>query len=172
MATITSIKDRINQMDQASFQILCDAYLSRIGYQNLVSLGTKAGAQKTTPGTPDTYFCISGGKYIFAEYTTQKDGLVEKIRKDIQKCLDVEFTQVDLSEMGNSFPSLETAHTGLHSGPHRRVFCSLVHDRPRIFFSLIFVYSDPSGEVPDDSATAFFSTCESFLYTHTNIFCV
>ena len=95
MATITSIKDRINQMDQASFQILCDAYLSRIGYQNLVSLGTKAGAQKTTPGTPDTYFCISGGKYIFAEYTTQKDGLVEKIRKDIQKCLDVEFTQVD-----------------------------------------------------------------------------
>lgn len=99
MATIASIKDRINQMDQASFQILCDAYLSRIGYQNLVSLGTKAGAQKTTPGTPDTYFCISGGKYIFAEYTTQKDGLVEKIRKDIQKCLDVEFTQVDLSEI-------------------------------------------------------------------------
>ena len=49
-----------------------------------------------------------------------------------------------------TFPSLETAHTGLHNGPHRRVFHSLVHDRQRKFFlALIFEYSDPSAEVPD-----------------------
>ena len=75
MAIITSVKERINQLNQASFQILCDALLAREGYPGIVALGTKDGAEKTTPGTPDTYFCLSGGKYVFAEYTTQKTGL-------------------------------------------------------------------------------------------------
>ena len=65
MAIITMIKDRINQLNQASFQILCDALLAREGYPGIVALGTKDGAEKTTPGTPDTYFCLSGGKYVF-----------------------------------------------------------------------------------------------------------
>lgn len=69
MATITAIKDKIGRLDQASFQILCDDYLSRVGYPNLVALGTMSGAQKTTPGTPDTYFCKKDDKYVFAEYT-------------------------------------------------------------------------------------------------------
>ena len=58
MATITTIKQRIEQLDAGHFQILCDAYLSREGYPNLVALGTKAGTSKTTLGTPDTYFCL------------------------------------------------------------------------------------------------------------------
>ena len=33
MAIITTIKDRINQLNQASFQILCDALLARELYQ-------------------------------------------------------------------------------------------------------------------------------------------
>ena len=57
MATITAIKERILQLDPASFQILCDAHLSREGYPNLVAFGTKSGAAKITKGTPDTYFC-------------------------------------------------------------------------------------------------------------------
>lgn len=56
MATIVSIKQKIEQLDAGSFQVLCDAYLSREGYPNPVSLGTKAGTQKTTQGTPDTYY--------------------------------------------------------------------------------------------------------------------
>lgn len=88
MATITAIKERILQLDPASFQILCDAYLSREGYPNLVAFGTKSGTAKITKGTPDTYFCEKNGKYIFAEYTTQTSGLVEKIKADLKKCLD------------------------------------------------------------------------------------
>ena len=97
MAIITMIKDRINQLNQASFQILCDALLAREGYPGIVALGTKDGAEKTTPGTPDTYFCLSGGKYVFAEYTTQKPGLAAKIRADIGKCMDEEYTGIPLS---------------------------------------------------------------------------
>ena len=99
MAIITSVKERINQLNQASFQILCDALLAREGYPGIVALGTKDGAEKTTPGTPDTYFCLSGGKYVFAEYTIQKTGLSAKIRADIDKCLDKEYTGIPLCEI-------------------------------------------------------------------------
>lgn len=99
MATITTVKDRISQLNQAAFQILCDALLAREGYPNIVALGTKDGAEKTTRGTPDTYFCLSGGKYVFAEYTTQKNKLPEKIRSDIEKCLDEESTGIPISEI-------------------------------------------------------------------------
>ena len=99
MATITSVKERIAKLNQADFQILCDALLAKEGYPGIVSLGTKEGETKTTPGTPDAYFCESGGKYVFAEYTTQKRGLTAKIRTDITKCLDEESTKVPLCEI-------------------------------------------------------------------------
>lgn len=94
MATIVSIKQKIEQLDSGSFQILCDEYLSRKGYPNLVSLGTRSGTQKTTLGTPDTYFCKINGKYVFAEYTTQKTNLKEKIRSDLEKCFDTHSTGI------------------------------------------------------------------------------
>lgn len=99
MAIITRVKERINQLNQAGFQILCDAFLVREGYPNIVALGTKDGEEKTTPGTPDTYFCLSDGKYVFAEYTTQKNGLIAKIRSDINKCLEEGSTKIPLCDI-------------------------------------------------------------------------
>lgn len=99
MATITAIKERITQLNPASFQILCDAYLSREGYPNLVALGTMAGAERTTRGTPDTYFCMSNGKYVFAEYTTQTTGIFEKIKSDLEKCLNPQYTGISLESL-------------------------------------------------------------------------
>lgn len=99
MATITTIKQRIEQLDAGSFQLLCDAYLTKEGYPNLVALGTRAGTTKTTPGTPDTYFCSIGGKYVFAEYTTQQTGLSNKIREDLEKCFDVQKTGVPTDQI-------------------------------------------------------------------------
>lgn len=98
MATITTIKERIAAMDQASFQILCDSYLSKEGYPNIVALGTKAGTQKTTPGTPDTYFFVDE-KYIFVEYTTQQSALVAKIENDLNKCLDESATGISVADI-------------------------------------------------------------------------
>lgn len=94
MAVIDEIKQRILQLDAGSFQSMCDRYLSKNGYPNIVSLGTQAGTQKTTRGTPDTYFFDVNGKYVFVEYTTQQSNLPDKIKTDIQKCLDVSTTQI------------------------------------------------------------------------------
>jgi hypothetical protein len=88
MANIESIKQKVLQLDPGSFQNLCDSYLYKIGYPNIVSLGGEAGTRKTTLGTPDTYFNTPDGKYIFLEYTTQRTGLFTKIKDDIVKCLD------------------------------------------------------------------------------------
>lgn len=94
MANIESIKQKILQLDAGSFQSLCNSYLSKKGYPNIVSLGGKAGTRKTTVGTPDTYFVTSNGKYVFAEYTTQKTGLFSKVKSDIEKCLDISKTGI------------------------------------------------------------------------------
>ena len=94
MANIESIKQKILQLDAGSFQNLCDSYLYKIGYPNIVSLGGEAGTRKTTPGTPDTYFIASNGKYVFVEYTTQKTSLFAKIKDDLEKCLDTSKTGV------------------------------------------------------------------------------
>ena len=94
MAVIDEIKQRILQLGSGSFQAMCDQYLSQIGYPNIVSLGTQAGTQKTTQGTPDTYFFDVNGKYIFVEYTTQQRNLPDKIKSDIEKCLDVSNTKI------------------------------------------------------------------------------
>lgn len=94
MGKIETIKQKILQLDAGSFQNFCDAYLYKIGYQNIVSLGGEAGTRKTTSGTPDTYFIASNGKYVFVEYTTQKNNLFAKITSDIEKCLNTEKTGV------------------------------------------------------------------------------
>lgn len=94
MANIESIKQKILQLDAGSFQNLCDSYLYKIGYPNIVSLGGEAGTRKTTLGTPDTYFIAPNGKYVFVEYTTQKTTLFAKIKSDLEKCLDTSRTGV------------------------------------------------------------------------------
>ncbi len=94
MANIESIKQKILQLDAGSFQNLCDSYLYKIGYPNIVSLGGEAGTRKTTLGTPDTYFIASNGKYVFVEYTTQRTSLFVKIKDDLKKCLDTSKTGV------------------------------------------------------------------------------
>lgn len=94
MANIESIKQKILQLDAGSFQNLCDSYLYKTRYSNIVSLGGQAGTRKTTFGTPDTYFVASDGKYVFVEYTTQQIGLFKKIKSDLKKCLDTSKTDV------------------------------------------------------------------------------
>lgn len=99
MATLTAVKAKILQLGAGDFQILCDNYLTKEGYSNLVALGTEAGTAKTTRGTPDSYFINTDGKYIFAEYTTQRTNLPAKIISDIKKCLDVKATGIKLSDI-------------------------------------------------------------------------
>ena len=56
MSKLTSIKDKINQLEGGAFQEFCDHYLVRKGYDVIFELGMKSGTMKTTTGNPDTYF--------------------------------------------------------------------------------------------------------------------
>ena len=130
MATITIIKERIHSLDAAGFQILCDDYLSRIGYPNLVALGTMAGKRRTTKGTPDTYFCEKDGKYVFAEYTVQRKNLASKIKSDIEKCLDVKKTRIPV----DTISEIVYCHTSSDLSPVDDAFLKKTVFRPRYSF--------------------------------------
>ena len=99
MPKIIDIERKIDELNGGQFQALCDDLLSKQGYKNLVKIGTKEGSSKTTKGTPDSYFKTENGKYIFVEYTTKKDNLFKKIKDDIEKCLDVEKTEIADSDI-------------------------------------------------------------------------
>ncbi len=99
MATVNTIEQRILEMDGGEFQKLCDAYLLASGYGKPNSTGSVAGANKVRKGTPDTFFELLNGKYVFAEYTTQKDNLFEKLKIDLGKCLDEKKTEVPISDI-------------------------------------------------------------------------
>ena len=56
MSRLNRIQNEIKQLEGGKFQNLCDEYLYRkMNWDNIVSLGSMAGTDKTTIGTPDTY---------------------------------------------------------------------------------------------------------------------
>lgn len=82
--------------------------MQRKGYQNLNSIGSVFGKNKVRKGTPDSTFRNPNGKFIFAEYTTQKDKLFDKISSDIEKCLDETRTEIQNTEI----EKIIVCHTG------------------------------------------------------------
>ncbi len=99
MSLVETIKQQILMMEQGIFQNMCNALLAKEGYGIIMSLGSQAGTQKTTKGTPDTYFVRDNGQYVFVEYTTQQSNIADKIRDDINKCFDVDKTKVPLDKI-------------------------------------------------------------------------
>lgn len=84
------IEQKLIGIDSAAFQNLCDVYLS-LREGELISIsrtGTQLGKQKTVKGTPDTFFRLSNGNLRYVEYTTTDKGLLKKLKKDIDSCLD------------------------------------------------------------------------------------
>lgn len=70
------------EMQNIVFQILDKQYTPT----NIVNLGSASGVQTTRYGTPDVFLQLSNGNYIYAEVTIQKNQLLDKIKKDIEKC--------------------------------------------------------------------------------------
>ena len=96
MATITDIKSRILQLAPAPFQEFCDTLIYKNGYGVISGYGMQAGTGKTTKGNPDTYF-ESNGKYVLVAYTTQQSDIYNKLKEDIEKCLDSNKTKLETS---------------------------------------------------------------------------
>ena len=88
MSKIVQIEAALRRVNGATFQRICDAVLYRKGYEQLNSIGTAIGADKVATGTPDTLVVRPDGTYVFAEYTTQKTNLLQKLRRDLENCFD------------------------------------------------------------------------------------
>lgn len=130
MAIINTIKKKILQLDQGSFQNLCDQILHSLGYSNLVSLGSQSGTQKTTKGTPDTYCIIEDSKYVFVEYTTQQNDLRNKITDDIKKCLDSSKTGID----SKNISEIIYFHTSSNLTPAvHKEFCEMCEEKNIVY---------------------------------------
>jgi hypothetical protein len=99
MTKLNEIQRKILMMNAANFQKLVDTYLVATGYRNITSLGSVVGSESTRKGTPDAYFVLNNGKYVFVEYTVQKEGLYKKIRSDLHKCLDETFTGIEKAKI-------------------------------------------------------------------------
>lgn len=95
------IEQQLLGIDSAAFQNLCDIYLA-FREQELASInrtGSQFGKQKTVKGTPDTFFRLADGSLRYVEFTTKADGLVDKIKEDIDKCLDQTKTGVPANQV-------------------------------------------------------------------------
>lgn len=95
------IEQQLLGIDSAAFQNLCDIYLA-LREQEFASInrtGSQFGKQKTVKGTPDTFFRLADGSLRYVEYTTKTDRLVDKIKKDIDKCLNPTKTGIQANDV-------------------------------------------------------------------------
>lgn len=97
------IEQKLVALDSAAFQNLCDLYLA-LRDREFLSFnrgGSQLGKQKTTKGTPDTYYRLQSGALRYVEYTTKQDDIVNKIKGDIDSCLNPIKTGVPANEVTN-----------------------------------------------------------------------
>jgi hypothetical protein len=97
MSRLTRIQDELRRLDPGAFQQLCDELLFGMGYRGVTQSGTVLGTNKVARGTPDTRFIAPGGRFVFAEYTTQQSRVFEKLRTDVRKCFEPSHSGVPAS---------------------------------------------------------------------------
>lgn len=109
MTTLNEIEQRLSEIDQGTFQKLASAYLREEGRAYLNPVGQVVGANKTRIGTPDAFVARPDGKYDFAEYTTQRIKLGDKLARDLASCLDNKKTGIPDEKLG-CFVFCHTGH--------------------------------------------------------------
>ena len=72
MSRLQTIENALANINESVFQELCDSFLilKNENYRIFSRVGSQSGKQKTTKGTPDTFFLLPNGKYVFIEYST------------------------------------------------------------------------------------------------------
>lgn len=104
MTRLSIIKKELELINETVFQELCDCFLSlrHRGYKAFTRSGAHDTKQKTTRGTPDSYFLMPNGLYLFVESTTKEHkgkGLIKKLKADITECLNEEKTKIPRSKI-------------------------------------------------------------------------
>lgn len=101
MSRLQTIENALVSINETVFQELCDSFLilRNENYRTFSRVGSQSGKQKTTKGTPDTFFLLPNGKYVFVEYSTNITKGVSKLQEDIEKCLDATKTKVPIDQI-------------------------------------------------------------------------
>lgn len=99
MSKVNQIQKALLEMSGGEFQKLADAYLVENGLGRINSIGSVAAANKVRAGTPDTLIVTPEENYVFAEHTTQKAGLLGKMKADLDKCFDEDKTGVPVEKI-------------------------------------------------------------------------
>lgn len=99
MNTITQIENALKAINQASFQTLVNHLLYLQGNKFIGAPGAVVGKEKTSKGTPDSFF-VKEEKYIFVECTTQErlgesKSFFEKLSKDIDHCFKEDASTIE-----------------------------------------------------------------------------
>lgn len=107
MNFIKQIEANLKGINQARFQDLINHLLHIRGNKFIGAPGSVIGKEKTSKGTPDSFF-IHGAKYVFVECTTQEklDGsktFIEKLLKDVEHCFDEEKSGIRNTDIESIF---------------------------------------------------------------------
>ncbi|TSA25304.1 hypothetical protein D4R71_05415 [bacterium] len=103
MSKINEIENKLKEIDQGSFQKLCDDYLYRSGFEHITPSGSVIGKNKTKSGIPDTFIELENKNYIIVEYTTQQKDVFNKFKDDLNKNLDENKIGVSLKKIEKVF---------------------------------------------------------------------
>ncbi|MCB5953268.1 hypothetical protein LI951_14425 [Enterococcus sp. BWT-B8] len=88
MSKLNRLQSEIKSLEGGKFQKLCDSYLyKKNGWDNIHSLGSMDGTDKTTKGIPDSYYHDKkSNQYILVMYGTRKDATA-KLKVDIEEAI-------------------------------------------------------------------------------------
>lgn len=103
MNTITQIENALKSINQATFQTLINHLLHLQGNKFISAPGAVVGKEKTSKGTPDSFF-VNEDKFIFVECTTQErlgesKTFFEKLSKDVDHCFKEEVTTIEKNKI-------------------------------------------------------------------------
>lgn len=98
MSKVTQIEREILIVNDSIFHRLCSSYIHfKFGFP-ITDTGLTKGKDKPAKGTPDSYI-LDNGKTIFVEVTTQGIGILEKFSKDIEKCIELQNTGIEIEKI-------------------------------------------------------------------------
>lgn len=100
MSRLQTIENRLKEINGTVFQELCDSYLAirDNNYLAISRTGSQTGKQKTTKGTPDTFFQLPNGNFLYSEITTDTS-TKNKLANDIKDCFDPDKTKIPIEKI-------------------------------------------------------------------------
>lgn len=98
MSKITQIERELLIANDSIFHRLCSAYIHYKYNYDITDKGLAKGKDKPAKGTPDSYI-LDSGKTLFVEITTQESEVFKKFAEDINKCIGLSKTGIEIEKI-------------------------------------------------------------------------